>query len=505
MGRSLGRKKLTRREFLETTAAAAAAIAASPLLGSKFSLSSVSAAPKNFSGVTVTVAVGSFMTPGAAMFKGEWEKRTGGKINIVEIPFGDLYQKLFSSFTGGVEAYDVAIYASNWIPDFAKDGHIISLEKYYPEKDNWNSVLPQVQRIMYVKGQRYSVPMDGDVIFGYYRKDALENAEYQKRFQDKYGYPLRLPKTWKEYRDVAQFFSGWDWAKSGKPGFGVLEAMKPKDVGPYIYVTHAACYSAYPGDKGGFWFDPDTMEPLVNNPGWVRAVEEWNGLKPFGPPEMITWGGGEMRGNYVAGNYALGIDWADVGIMAQDETKSIIKGKLGYFLAPGSTEVYNREKARWETFKEIQYAPYQGWGGWHASVTARSKHPDAAWDFANYIDSTPNALRAVTTPGTARNPYRIDHFDPKNWVTAPVHYKDPEQYLEVQRKALTHTNSQLDLRIPRAGRYVDTLDKWVQLALSGQMSAKEALNKCKDEWASITKEIGLKSQLEFYRSLYGLK
>lgn len=496
-------KRMTRRDFLKTTAATAGGIAATSILGMRASTLSA-ASKKNFSGITVTVAVGSFMTPGASMFKDAWEKRTGGKIKIVEIPFGDLYQKLYSSFAMGVGVYDVAIYASNWIPDFAKDGFLKSLEEYYPEKDNWDTVIPQVQRIMYVKGERYSVPMDGDVIFGYYRRDALENDEYKKRFEDKYGYPLEPPKTWKEYRDTAEFFTGWDWARTGRPGFGVLEAQKPKDVGPYIYTCRSACYSAHPDDMGGFWFDPDTMEPLVNNPGWVRAVEEWKEIKPFGPPEMITWGGGEMRGNFVAGNYALGIDWADVGIMAQDENKSIIKGKLGYFVAPGSRDVYNRKKGKWDNFDEIQLAPYQGWGGWHASVTANSKHPEAAWDFANFIDTTPNALAAVTTPGTARNPYRTDHFEPSKWVVAPVKYKDPEQYLKVQQAALTHPNSQLDLRIPRAGRYIDTLDKWVQLALAGDMSPQDALNKCKDEWWDITKEVGLKSQKEFYRTLYNL-
>ena len=37
----------------------------------------------------------------------------------------------------------MAIYAANWIPEFAQAGQIASLEKYYGGKDNWDSVLPQ--------------------------------------------------------------------------------------------------------------------------------------------------------------------------------------------------------------------------------------------------------------------------------------------------------------------------------------------------------------------------
>ena len=110
----------------------------------------------SFEGQTVTVAVGSFMSSGATIFKDQWEEATGGTVDVVEIPFGDLYQRLFTAFTTGAEQFDVAIYAANWIPEFAQAGQIASLEKYYGGKDNWDSVLPKTQKIMFVGGERYS-------------------------------------------------------------------------------------------------------------------------------------------------------------------------------------------------------------------------------------------------------------------------------------------------------------------------------------------------------------
>ncbi len=461
---------------------------------------------KRFDGQTVTVAVGSFMSSGVTMFKDEWEKETGAKLNVVEIPFGDLYQRLFASFSTGAGEFDVAIYAANWIPEFAQAKHILSLEKYYPEKDNWDSVLDKTKQIMYVGGERYSVPLDGDVIIGYYRKDALENDQNKQKFKDKYGYDLAAPTTWEQYRDIAEFFNGWDWSGDGKPDFGVLEAQGPKDVGPFILTSRGAAYAADPKAPGALFFDPDTMEPSVNAPGWVQGLKDWVEIKKFGPPEMATTGGGTMRGNFIAGNYALGIDWADVGIQAQDEKASIVKGKLGYFILPGSKKVWNIKDKKWDEFSEPQHAPYLGWGGWHGSVAANSKVPDAAWDFLNYIDSTDSAFRAVTTPGTARNPYREDQFaNPQKWVDAPVKYQDPEPYLKTQKDAFTHPNAQFDLRIPKAGRYFEVLDNWMQQALAGTMSPEEALNNVADEWKQITNDAGLEQQKKFYRELYGLK
>ncbi|MDB6001296.1 MAG: hypothetical protein JWP52_2995, partial [Rhizobacter sp.] len=407
---TLGALTACDRKSADTTASGASAPAAA---------TTTATSAKPFAGKTVTVAVGSFMSSGVNMFKDEWEKRSGARLQVVEIPFGDLYQRLFASFSTGAGEFDAAIYAANWIPEFAANKNILSLEKYYASKDNWDDVLDKTKRIMYVGAERYSVPLDGDVIMGYYRKDALENDASKQKFKAKYGYDLAPPATWKQYRDIAEFFNGWDWSGDGKADYGVLEAQGAKDVGPFILVSRVASYAANPKVPGSLFFNPDTMEPSVNNPGWVQALQDWVDIKKFGPPEMATMGGGTMRGNFVAGNYALAIDWADVGIQAQDETASIVKGKLGYFVLPGSTKVWNVKTKDWDTFTEPQRAPYMGWGGWHGSVAANSKTPDAAWDFLNFIDSTDNAMRAVTTPGTARNPYRKTHFaDPKRWEDA---------------------------------------------------------------------------------------
>ena len=488
---------VTRRRILQGTAA----LAGSSLFASR----SAAAATSDIKGKTLVVAVGSFMSSGISMFKDQWESRTGGRIEIVEIPFGDLYQRLFTAFTSGADQFDVAIYASNWIPEFALAGHIISLEPYYPQKDNWDSVLPNVQKIMYVRGKRYTVPLDGDIIFGYYRTDALNKDDHRKRFQAKYGYPLAAPTTWKQYRDIAEFFTGWDWAGSGKPGFGVLEAQKPKDVGPYIFISRAATYAANRTIKGSLFFDPDTMEPQVANPGWVQALKDWIEIRKFGPPEMATYGGGEMRGNFIAGDYALGIDWADVGIMAQDENSSVIKGKLGYFVLPGPTRVWNLKKNSWQAFEQPQQAPFQGWGGWHGSVAKTSKNPAAAWDFVNFIDSTPNAFAAVTSPGTARNPYRTDHFsNPQAWTDSPVKYADPKPYLDTIMAALSHPNVQSDLRILQSGRYYEVLDQWTQEALAGSLPPEEALKKAAEQWRGITEAVGLDEQRSLYGALYSL-
>ena len=243
------------------------------------------------------------------------------------------------------------------------------------------------------------------------------------------------------------------------------------------------------------------MEPEVGNPGWVQALNDWVALKAAGPSQMVTYGGGDQRGNFVAGNFALAIDWPDIGILAQDKSQSIIQDKIGYAMIPGSKRVYNPAAKAWDERTEVLRAPYMGWSGWHASVTATTKNPAAAWSVASSLDTTENALTAVTTPGTARGPYRTDHFQAAAWTGGGVNFVGAEDYLKAQLDSFQHPHVQFDLRIPEAGRYTETLDTATQLALSGQRTPEQALAQCATEWKAITDQIGKESQQDLYRQL----
>jgi len=82
----------------------------------------------------------------------------------------------------------------------------------------------------------YAIPLDGDNHIFYYRRDALENPDYQREFKDKYGYELGAPRTWDQVRDLAEFFNGWDWDGDGRKEYGVVEAMAIRPTGHFSLV-----------------------------------------------------------------------------------------------------------------------------------------------------------------------------------------------------------------------------------------------------------------------------
>ena len=305
----------------------------------------------------INVAVGSFATSSVYTAKEQFEADNPGiTINVVEIPFGSLYEKLCTSFATNTAAYDIAIYPSNWLSEFIQGNSVIALDEYLTEKDNWDTLIDAYYDMQMYDGKCYAVPLDGDSIILYYRKDALENEEYRAMFQEKYGYELTVPTTWDQYIDVAEFFNGWDWDGDGELEYGTIEAMAPKDVGGYIFLTHAITYAAHPDYPGYAFFDYETLEPEVKSPAYERALEEYTRILQFGPPNMINYGGGDERAAFAAGEAAMAIDWHDTGIMAQNPDSSVVKENVGYALVPGTYECWNPETEQ----KALQLAAKYG-------------------------------------------------------------------------------------------------------------------------------------------------
>lgn len=479
---------------------AALVLAASMAIG----MTAVTAFADGDENIVLNVAVGSFATSSVVDAKEQYEAdHPGVTINIVEIPFGNLYEKLATAFATKTAAYDICIYPSNWLSEFIEGDSVIPLDEYLTTKDNWDTLTDVYKGINIYDGKIYSVPLDGDSIILYYRKSCFENEEYQAEFKEKYGYDLHVPETWDEYIDVAEYFNGWDWDGDGEINYGTIEAMAPKDVGGYIFLTHAVTYAGHPDYKGYAFFNYETMEPMVQTGAWHKALEDYQKILTLGPPNMINYGGGDERAAFPAGESAMAIDWHDTAMTSQDVAESKIKDDVGYALCPGTKQCWNPEKGDWDTFDEVVYAPYLAFSGWTSSITSTCEHPQEAADFLNVLDSDEISLKAVTTPGTARNPYRIQHLtDTEAWENSVSQFVNPKEFLDVVLASYDHPNRQLDMRLPKAGSYLDAVDVNVSQVLSGDLSIDAALKNIYDEWSEITEDEGVDIQLGFYQNAY---
>ena len=92
--------------------------------------------------------------------------------------------------------------------------YLIPYDKYYngPRFPKWNidDVLPGPRSLLSYGGKKYMVANDHDGHIMYYRRDLFANPHHQTAFREKYGYALAVPKTWTQFRDVAEYFNGKD-------------------------------------------------------------------------------------------------------------------------------------------------------------------------------------------------------------------------------------------------------------------------------------------------------
>jgi multiple sugar transport system substrate-binding protein len=288
--------------------------------------------------------------------------------------------------------------------------------------------------------------------------------------------------------------------------------MRKGDQAYWTYFSREAGYCALPGQPGGLFFNPKNMEPLINNPCHVKALEDWIKAKEYGVPGIINMDSGEIRGVYTVGDAAMAIDWGDIGVMADTSPETTVKGKVGYSIMPGSEKVWDYEKEAWVDCTEnpeqcggnkVNQASYLAFGGWLAGIDVKSKNVEAAYDFISFLGNPENSYISITTPETGFNPYRKAHFEKlAGWIG--YGFVNPEAYLNAIRDTIAHPNVQPDLRIPEAARYFEALDAQLALALAGQKTPKEALDGVAKEWNQLTDELGKKSQLDAYRASLGL-
>ena len=77
--------------------------------------------------------------------------------------------------------------------------------------------------------------------------------------------------------------------------------MKKDDLMYAAFYSRSVAYSKNPRTPGGFFFDLETMEPLINGPGFVEALTDWVEATKYVPPGGINFGLGDEINSFGGG------------------------------------------------------------------------------------------------------------------------------------------------------------------------------------------------------------
>ncbi len=418
----------------------------------------------------------------------EVKKLTGITINLIEIPFSDVYQKEKTEFVAGSGAFDVVVFYPAYIGDFAGNGYLVQLDQYASKGGAWD---PQLDDIfppfleLYCKwgGNLFALPYDGDVHSYYYRKDIFNHPDEQAAFKQKYNKDLKPAETWDDYLQIAEFFTRKKGEKLAgqtltENFYGAAEYGQ-KDFGFAWFLDRFAAF-------GKLYFD-EKMTPQINGDEGVKALDNLVKSIKFSPPDVLSYGYDELRDAFILhANVAHMVQWGDVAKKGADDTQSKVVGKIGYGQVPG-----------WNIGGKVVKRAMMPVGRVLA-VTKTCKNPDAGYWLAKYL-SLDKGLTDVSTSQTGLDPYRKSHLEHPEAYQMFGDPKDAKEYLADDVEA----NLQIgypEIFIPGAAQYEDALGLNVSKAISGQMGTKEALDATAKAWNDITDKLGRDNQAKFWQS-----
>jgi len=427
-----------------------------------------------------------------------FQEKTGAKVRVLTPGWNETIEKIDESLKSADANFDIYVVISMWSGTLLGGGYVEPIPEAIKQKIDWDDVLPIYRNtVLSWNNVAYGLPYDGDCINLYFRKDVFANPEFQARFRKKYKYDLAPPTTWKAYRDIAEFFTGWDWNGNGKPGYGVAGSRVKGDISMLQFFAQAAAFAKHPDDPA-YYFDPDTLKPRINNPGFVRALQVWVDTLKYGPPGMVNFAGHDVRNSFVSGQTVMAIDWADMGVHAVNSPASVVKDKIGYSQIPGSGEVFNAISGHWDE-RPNQVSSISG--NWTFFVSKASKNKALAFEFAAHMTSKALTKKLTAISGTAVNPSRRSHFeDPASWNQSGFSTESAKAYLEEITQSLSNANVVYDITIPGAGEYYRVADEFVAKAVNREMKPKEALDRAAEEWEKITERLGRDKQIAYYKA-----
>jgi multiple sugar transport system substrate-binding protein len=432
----------------------------------------------------------------------DFERLTGAKINVVTVPFSDLYDKILTDLATGTNSYDAFVFAPQWMGDYVPPGYLEEItDRVNADNDlEWDDIAPFFRDFSAsYEGNVYTIPLDGDFQMVYYRSDLLKKDGVEP------------PATWDDYLAIAQKYHGQDLNGDGDGDYGSCIAKKRAAQSYWMFWSIAGSFLQTEGTQQGSFFDTETMEPLVNNDGFASALDIYQETTQYGPPDELNLDVGDTRGLFTSGRCALSIDWGDIGTLAIDPETSTVQDKVGAVILPGSEQVLDRATGALvacdpetcpHAIDGINHSPFAAFGGWSGAINAGvdTEVKDAAYDFLSYMSAPEQSNEDVTIGATGFNPYRTSQFENIDlWVEAGMSKDAANVYLGAIRDSLESPNMILDLRIPKSSQFEGVvLDTALAQFLAGEISREEAMAQIHSGWTEIIEEEGLDKQQEAY-------
>lgn len=323
------------------------------------------------------------------------------KVTIDYTNYGNLNTKLTTAVASGLVP-DVMLMGVGWVENFAKNGVLANLTEAGITQEALSATTStKVLDAGVWDKNLYAIPIMLDARFGVARKDLLKEAGFDKP-----------PATVQELRDMAKALTVRDsGGKLTRAGFDILSVDTRQTFETILF------------SQGGSLFNQDITAPAFNSPEGVSALQLMTDLIRTDKVEDVGFSSTQQTVNpLINGRAAMGVAHNNLWTQAQEADPTVLD-QLEPFLIPGAS-------------------PSMFFGGTLATMSSRSKSPEAAKALLEFLTSSAPALAANEQRG---NIPALNELSTSDYVTSnklvqfamqnldvAKHEGGPAQWLEIR-------------------------------------------------------------------------
>jgi len=262
----------------------------------------------------------------------EWGVGRGIHVEVVELPYSNLFEKEELDLTSRTGAYDVVMMDDPWFPLMSDNGNLAELPRA-PDAD----FLPSCVEVCKTNGRFFALPYVGNAQLFFYRQDLFAK------------YNVAPPKTWDDVLAAAKTIG------EREKMFGYVMRAAP---GNAVVADFMPLLWAFGGDvlKDG--------KADCDSPAAIDALRFMLQLGKYTPPGYAGFNADEVSAHLLQSTAVMSINWpAWIGAM-DDPAKSKVVGKIGFIPMPAE-----RQKGVGEL------------GSWLVAVPTASHNTSDAFDF----------------------------------------------------------------------------------------------------------------------------
>jgi multiple sugar transport system substrate-binding protein len=446
-------------------------------------------------------------------FLAPWEAYTGAKITWIDLSVPDFNARLQQAIALNSIDFDLIEMGAAFEGDTCSRGLLSEVPDWVKEQVDMDDYVDYLKAPVGTwEGKTYRLSLDGDCHNFNYRTDVFSDPALAEAWAadtgDKAGLAdWGVPTTWQQVQAATKFLKGKQ--VGGFDAYGFLDSTKPwGGFAFYFLASRATAYAKHPNDPA-WLFDIETMKPRINNPAWVRAIQDVVDALPFEPADQLSMDPlGTGFSQFMGGTGSMLAWWGDIGSNVKTNDTSVVGDVTGFSILPGSDDVYNATSGEWETHPTgPNHAPNMAFIGYGVYVTSRVDGDDikhkAAWSAAAHLGGKDLSLWCSAYP-SGYQPYRKSHFQIAEWVDAGYDEAFITSYLGSLSDSYNHPNAAIEPRLPGIYQYYSIAEDELAKVFSGQLSAQAGADAIAAAWERITDQIGRESQIALYKSSLGI-